>query len=441
MRRRELASVNLQTDIPGPNSRALAERRKEAVVDAHGSVVPIYAASAEGATITDVDGNVFLDFAGGIGALNTGHRHSVILDRVRHQIDDYLHVCFTVTPYEPYVALAERLNRITPGDFPKKTLLVNSGAEAVENAVKVARYVTRRPRVISFEHSFHGRSLMTMALTYKEMPYKHGFGPFPEDVLRLPFPYKRDSSEGALFIRSLHALLDEAGADTVAAVVIELVAGEGGFMPANREFVAELRKVCTNEGIVLVVDEVQSGFGRTGKMFACEWYDLEPDIITMAKSLSGGLPLAAVTGRAEMMDAVHAGGLGGTFGGNSLACQSALGAIEILEKLRGDGRLDHLSGSIPHKFQALQERSPFVSDARGIGCMYSLEICDGTPAENPSKERANKLLDRCLQAGLIMILAGTDGNVIRTLMPLTISDGELKEGIEILEENILVLES
>lgn len=436
-----MGSVDLKTEIPGPKSLALAERRKSAVVNAHVSVAPIYADSAQRATISDVDGNVFLDFAGGIGALNSGHRHPVILDRIRQQMDDFLHVCFTVTPYELYIELAEKLNEITPGDFPKKTLLVNSGAEAVENAVKVARYVTERPRVIAFEHSFHGRSLMTMALTYKEMPYKHGFGPFPEDVLRLPYPYSRDSLEVVHYIRALHELLDEAGAHTVAAVVIELVAGEGGFMPANREFVVELQNVCKENGIMLVVDEVQSGFGRTGKMFACEWYDLEPDIITLAKSLSGGLPLSAVTGRAEMMDAVHVGGLGGTFSGNPVACQSALGAMEVLEELKGSGRLDHLAKLIPQRFQAIRKQSRFVSDARGIGCMYSLEMCDGRAEERPSKKKANELLNRCLQDGLIMILAGTDGNVIRTLMPLTISDDELEEGIAILEKNVRTLES
>ena len=427
--------VNQKTDIPGPKSNELAIRRKNSVVDAHSSVAPVYTAKAEGATITDVDGNVFIDFAGGIGAMNTGHGNPVISDEIKSQVDDYLHVCFTVTPYEPYVALAEKLNAMTPGDFPKKTLLVNSGAEALENSVKVARYWTERPGVIVFEHAFHGRSLMTMALTYKDMPYRHGFGPFPDVVHRLPYPYNR----GKKAMEEFDALLSEKGKETFAAVVIELVAGEGGFMTADKDYVAHVQKRCSDHGIVLVADEVQTGFGRTGKMFSCNWYDLEPDIIAMAKSLSGGLPMSAITGKAEMMDKVHAGGLGGTFGGNPAACRAGLAAIGLLEELQASGRLDQLTTVIPERLHALAEKSPFVNEARGIGAMYSLELCDGIPEAKPSKERAAEVLHNCLQDGLIMILSGTYGNVIRTLMPLVISDEELDEGMVILEKNVLAL--
>ena len=430
-----MGTVHLQTEVPGPNSRKLAWRRKNAVVNGHASVTPIFAAKADGAAITDVDGNVFIDFAGGIGAMNSGHRHPAVVDEIGRQIDDYAHLCFTVTPYEPYVSLAEKLNDITPGDFPKKTLLVNSGAEALENAVKVARYWTERPGAIVFEHAFHGRSLMTMALTYKEMPYKHGFGPFPDVIHRLPYPYNRGEEAVAEF----DALLAQEGKDAFAAVIIELVAGEGGFMPADKSFVTHVRKQCSEQNIVLIVDEVQTGFGRTGRMFASEVYSLEPDIICMAKSMSGGLPLSAVTGRAEMMDKVHAGGLGGTFGGNPVACRGAMVAIAVLEELKQSGRMAHLAEDIVSRFHAISEKSSFVKEARGLGSMYSLEICDGTSGEAPSKNRAEEVVLNCLTDGLIMILAGTDGNVIRTLMPLTISDAELEEGIAILKKNILAL--
>ncbi|MBH31857.1 MAG: 4-aminobutyrate--2-oxoglutarate transaminase [Candidatus Marinimicrobia bacterium] len=430
-----MGTVQLKTEIPGPKGRSLAARREKSVVDGHASVSPIFAAKAEGATITDVDGNVFIDFAGGIGAMNSGHRHPAVVGEIDRQIHDYAHLCFTVTPYEPYVALAEKLNDITPGDFLKKTLLVNSGAEALENAVKVARYWTNRSSAIVFEHAFHGRSLMTMALTYKEMPYKHGFGPFPDVIQRLPYPFNRGKEALAQF----DALLEEKGDEAFAAVIIELVAGEGGFMPVDKSFLAHVRKRCSEHNIVLIVDEVQTGFGRTGRMFASEVYNLEPDIICMAKSMSGGLPLSAVTGKAEMMDKVHAGGLGGTFGGNPVACRGAMAAIAVLEELEQSGRMAKLADKVTSRFCAIAEKSSFVKEARGLGAMYSLDICDDTFKKAPSKERAEKVLHNCLADGLLMILAGTGGNVIRTLMPLTISDGELEEGMSILEKNILVL--
>lgn len=430
-------SIQIKTEIPGPRSRELAARRKVSVVNAQGSAAPVYIAGAEGCFLTDVDGNVFLDFAGGIGTVNSGHRNPVILDKVKSQLEDYLHVCFTVVPYEPYITLAECLNEITPGNFAKKTLLVNSGAEAVENAVKVARYYTKREGIIVLEDAFHGRTFMTMSMTHKEMPFKHGFGPFASCVYRLPFPYDTKSVDANHFINELYDLLDRLGKEKIAAIVIELVTGEGGFLPANPGFVHEVRKVCTNNGIILVIDEVQTAFGRTGKMFASEWYDLEPDIITLAKSMSGGLPISAVTGRAEMMDCVHLGGLGGTFGGNPVACQSALGAIEIIERLESIGRLAELARTVPERMNSISNKSRFVSDVRGIGCMYSLEVSDGSSENNPSKEKASEVLNLCLQDGLIMILSGEHGNVIRTLFPLTISDDYLELGMSIIEKHLM----
>lgn len=434
-----MKSIRIATDIPGPRSRALAKRREASVVNGHASVTPIYAASAEGWTITDVDGNVFLDFAGGIGSANAGHRNPAVLGAVSSQLNDFLHLCFTVTPYEPYIALAEKLNAIAPGRLAKKTLLVNSGAEAIENAVKVARHATGRPNLIAFEHAFHGRTLLTMSLTHKEMPYKHGFGPFFQDVHRIPYPYPLSGGAQAS-ARALDSLLARIGAETVAAIVIELVTGEGGFYPADKRFVADLRTLTSERGIVLIVDEVQTGLGRTGKMFACDWYGLEPDLVAMAKSLGGGLPLAAVTGRTELMDSVHRGGLGGTFGGNPLSCAAALGAIEAIEDLDSCGRLGELAAHVPERLKGIASRSRFVTDVRGLGCMMALEIGDGEPEGKPSKERAERVARGCIEDGVILILSGTEGNVIRLLMPLTISEEALEEGIAIIESNILKLE-
>lgn len=432
-----MTTIKINTDIPGPKSRRLAERRRASVVNAHGSVSPIYVSKAEGCYITDVDGNIFLDFAGGIGSMNSGHGHPKIFEKVKNQLEHYLHVCFTVSPYEPYILLAEELNRITPGNFKKKTLLVNSGAEAVENAIKIARCYTNRSRIVVFESAFHGRTFMTMSLTHKENPYKKGFGPLMPDVYRLPFPYEKISDGIDRFTPPLYKLLEELSPDTIGAIVIELVAGEGGFMPAHPRFIHELREVCTEHDIVLVIDEVQTGFGRTGKLFACDWYDIEPDIITLAKSMSGGLPISAVTGRENMMDSVHVGGLGGTFGGNPVSCQSALGAIEIIKQLVTDGRLEQLAFQTSNRMDQIAKKSRFISDSRGIGCMYSLEICDGSLEQLPSKEKADQILNGCLQDGLLMILSGEDGNVIRTHFPLSISDDDLEIGMSIIEKHLL----
>jgi len=407
------------------------------VANAHGSVSPIYVSKTEGCYITDVDGNTFLDFAGGIGSMNSGHCHPKILNKIKYQLEHYLHVCFSVSPYEPYILLAETLNRITPGRFNKKTLLVNSGSEAVENAIKVARCYTNRSRVVVFESAFHGRTFMSMSLTHKENPYKKGFGPLMPEVYRLPFPYKKTSDGIDKYTIPLYKLLDELSPDTIGAIVIELVLGEGGFMQADPTFIHELRNVCTKHGIVLVIDEVQTGLGRTGKMFACDWYELEPDIITLAKSMSGGLPISAVVGKAEMMDSVHVGGLGGTFGGNPVSCQSALGAIEIIENLIDCGRLEQLAYQTSERMDQIAGRSKFISDSRGIGCMYSLEVCDGTPEKNPSKEKAEQIQNGCLQDGLLMILSGEDGNVIRTHFPLSITDDDLEIGMSIIEKHLL----
>src|SRR5262245_5054325 len=331
------ASIRLKTALPGPRSLELGRRRDAAVPRGVGHATPIYASEARGARVTDVDVNVLIDFAGGIGTMNVGHANPEVVRAASDQLSRFTHTCFSVAPYEPYVALAEKLNAIAPGRGPKKTMLANSGAEALENAVKIARHATGREAVVVFEHAFHGRTLLTMSMTSKVRPYKFGFGPFAPEVYRLPFPYEyRGRSAGAA---AAEASLEEffkthVAAERVACIVLELVLGEGGFVVAPPDYVSALAKVCRAHGILLVADEVQTGFGRTGKMFACEHYGLEPDLVTMAKSLAGGLPLSAVTGRAEVMDSAHVGGLGGTYTGNPVACAAALAAIDVIEKNR-----------------------------------------------------------------------------------------------------------
>src|SRR5215467_6534505 len=335
-----MKTIHLRTEIPGPKSRALMQRREAAVPRGPYHATPVFAARSEGAVIEDVDGNRFLDFAGGIGCLNTGHRPPEVDSAIRAQLEKYLHLCFSVTPYEGYVAVAEKLNALAPGKFAKKTLLVNSGAEALENAVKIARAFTKRPAAIVFNDAFHGRTLMTLALTSKTHPYKAGFEPFPGDVYRIPFAYCYRCSYGLTYpgckLACAHALEDAfkrlVAPESVAAVIAEPVLGEGGFVVPPKEFYPAIREICRQHGILFIADEVQSGIARTGKYFAIEHYGVEPDIITSAKSLGGGLPLAAVTGRAEIMDAPGVGGLGGTFGGNPVVCAAALAAIDIIEK-------------------------------------------------------------------------------------------------------------
>jgi len=350
-----MKSIQLRTEIPGPNSRALMKRREAAVPRGPSHATPVFTARAEGALIEDVDGNKFLDFAGGIGCLNTGHRPAQIEAAVRQQLEKYMHLCFSVTPYEGYVAVAEKLNSLTPGKFAKKTLLVNSGAEAVENAIKIARAFTKRPAIIAFNDEFHVRTMMALSLTSKTHPYKAGFEPFPGDVYRLPYAYCYRCSYGLTYpsckLTCASALEDAfkliVSAESVAAVIAEPVLGEGGFIAPPKEFYSILQEICRKHGILFIADEVQSGIGRTGKFFAIEHYGVEPDIITSAKSLGGGLPMAAVTGRAEVMDAAGVGGLGGTFGGNPLSCAAALAALELMEK---DGLLAR-STQLGQKFE------------------------------------------------------------------------------------------
>jgi 4-aminobutyrate aminotransferase/(S)-3-amino-2-methylpropionate transaminase len=436
--------IQLRTEIPGPASRALLARRARAVPRGVPAVTPIAVVHAEGAVLTDADGNRFIDFAGGIGVVNTGHRHAGVVAAVRAQLDRYAHVCFPVSTYEPYVELAERLNRITPGSHEKRTFFVNSGAEAVENAVKVARAFTGRQAIVCFEHGFHGRTNLTLALTSKVMPYKKGFGPFAPEVYRLPFPYcyRCSRAAGAVGVQQCcmasRRYLDELFAATVdpgsvAAIVMELELGEGGFIPAPVGFVQALAGFARDHGILFVADEIQTGFGRTGRMFASEHYGLEPDVITTAKSLAGGLPLAAVTGRADVMEAAQVGGLGGTYGGNPLACAAALAVLDAMETERLPERAQRAGDRIRGRFCHWATRFSWVGDVRGLGAMIGLELVGDRESRAPDKARTGRLLTAALERGVVLLSAGTYGNVVRVLAPLTADDAVLDEGLDAME--------
>ena len=407
-------------------------------------ITPVFVEQAEGAVIEDVDGNRFLDFAGGIGCLNAGHSAPVVVAALRRQIDRFLHTCFMVTPYESYVRLAERLNAAAPGDFPKKTLLLNSGAEAVENAVKIARAYTRRSAVICFEDAFHGRTLLTMSLTSKTHPYKAGFEPFASDVYRIPYAYCYRCSYGLKYpscaVHCAHHLEDTfarvVAAESVAAVIAEPVLGEGGFVTPPPEFLSTVHEICRRHGIVFIADEVQTGFGRTGKLFACEHFGIAPDLLVTAKSLGGGLPLAAVTGRADIMDHTGPGSLGGTFGGNPLACEAALAMLEIMERDKLPERTTQLGERFAVRARAWQGRWPQVGEVRGLGAMQAMELVRSRETLEPAAEETKQITRCCYEHGLIVISAGSYSNVIRILMPLVISDEQFEEGLNVLESSL-----
>ena len=439
--------IQIRTEIPGPKSRDLLARRAAAVPRGVPAVTSIAVAHAEGAVVTDVDGNRLIDFGGGIGVVNTGHRHPGVVEAVRAQLDRFAHVCFPVSTYEPYVELAERLNRVTPGDHEKRTFFVNSGAEAVENAVKVARAFTGRQAIVCFEHGFHGRTNLAMALTSKVVPYKKGFGPFAPEVYRLPYPYcyrceTADRRTGGQadrccmadpdwLERQFAAMVDPG---SVAAVVMELELGEGGFVPAPVEYVRALAAFAKAHGILFVADEIQTGFGRTGAMFACEHYGLVPDVITTAKSLAGGLPLAAVTGRAEVMEAAEPGGLGGTYGGNPLACAAGLAVLDAMERERIPERAARAGERIAGRFRSWAERYPSIGDVRGLGAMVGMEVVADRASRKPDKALTGRLLAAALRRGVILLSAGTYGNVVRVLAPLTADDALVDEGLDAMDE-------
>ncbi len=430
------------TQIPGPRSRELVDRRAASMPSAFPPVHPVVVARASGAIIEDVDGNRLIDLATGISVLNVGHAPEDVMDAAKRQLDLDTHTS-GVTANEPSIELAERLNALTPGDMPKKTFFANSGAEAVENAVKVARYATRRPAIVTFDHAFHGRTLLAMTLTAKVMPYKQGFGPFAPEVYRLPFayPYRWPSGPDRCAEEALAYAIDEMhkhiGEENIAAVIAEPIQGEGGFVVPAPGFLKGLADFCAQHGICFIADEIQSGMGRAGRWYAIEDEGIVPDIVTTAKSLGAGLPISAVTGRAELMDSVHPGGLGGTYGTNPVAAAAALAVLDKIEREDLLVRARRIGDVILARLRTMQDRFDTIGDARGRGAMCAIELVADRHSKEPlAGDRINAIARRCLEEGVIVLTAGTYGNVIRLLPPLTIDDELLDDGLGVLEQAI-----
>jgi 4-aminobutyrate aminotransferase/(S)-3-amino-2-methylpropionate transaminase len=425
------------------NESLLAERNKH-IPQGPFNTHPIFAARAKGALITDIEGKEYIDFAGGIGVNNIGHCDDEVVKAIQDQAGKYIHTCFHVVMYEPYVELARRLNELTPGSFPKKTMFANSGAEAVENAVKIARHATGRPAVIAFEDAFHGRTLLTMSLTSKMKPYKFGFGPYAPEIYRMPYAYCYRCAFGleyptcelhcAYFLKEFFNT--HIASELVGALIVEPVLGEGGFVVPPKGYFQVLKKICEDSGIVFIADEVQTGFGRTGKMFAIEHFEVAPDLMTMAKSIAGGLPLSAITGRAEVMDHTHVGGLGGTYAGNPLACRAGLVVLEQFEKKGLLARGMEIGEKVIHRFREFYERYPVVGDVRGLGAMVGMELVADRRTKEPATGLTKQLVTKCREKGLLMISAGTHSNIIRPLMPLVITDEQLEKGLRIIGETL-----
>jgi 4-aminobutyrate aminotransferase/(S)-3-amino-2-methylpropionate transaminase len=418
----------------------LWERMQASVARGVSVSLPYFAAHAEGAEIRDVEGRRYIDFAGGIAVLNVGHRHPRVIAAVKAQLEQVTHACFQVTPYEPYVRLAERLGEIVPGPWPKKTILLSTGAEAVENAVKIARYATGRPAIIAFGGAFHGRTMMALALTGKVNPYKAGFGPFPADVYHVPFPDAYHGGSSAATMRAIDELFHSSvEANRVAAIIIEPVQGEGGFNVAPFAFLRELRALCDRHGILLIADEVQTGFGRTGKMFALEHAGVAPDMVAMAKSLAGGFPLSAVTGRADVMDAVAPGGLGGTYAGSPVACAAALVVLDVIRDEDVLGRAEKLGVMVRGRLEAMQRdaRLGCIGDVRGLGAMLAVELVKDRVTREPAPELARATVVRAAERGLVLLSCGVYANVLRILVPLVAPLELVDEGISILESALL----
>ena len=441
-------SIALRTAIPGPLSLQWMERRRNSVARGVAHATPVFIASGEGAIIEDVDGNRFLDFAGGIGCLNVGHAAPELTESVRVQAGRSLHNCFQVTPNDSYIRVAEELNRRVPAAPPNKTLLVNSGAEAVENAIKMARAFTGRPAVLAFDHAFHGRTLLGLTLTGKNHPYKAPFGPFAPEVYRLPYPYAyrcaHTSHERCGICRgeALERVFDTTVAsESVAAVVFEPVLGEGGFVPMPRPFAARLQSICRARGIVMIADEIQTGYGRTGHFFASEALGIEPDLVVTGKSMAGGLPLASVTGREEVVDAAPPGGLGGTYAGNPVACAAALAVFDLYDREQLTARAARLGEQFEWFTRDWATRFALIGDVRGLGIMRGIELVLDRTTKAPAREQAAMVVSECLRRGLIVLSAGTYGNVIRLLVPLVITDDQFTEGLGILEEALRVVDS
>lgn len=435
------------TSLPGPRSEELLKLREEHVPAGVSYGIPTFIKRGEGAMLEDVDGNILMDFAGGIGVLNIGYSQPEVVQAVKEQCEKFFHTSINVIQYEQYIRLAQKLNGIVPGDFRKKTMFVNSGAEAVENAVKISRKYTGRSEVVTFTGAFHGRTSFTMALTSKVKPYKFGFGPFAGSIHRAEFPYvyrcpKGISEENAIeyYIEKLHNFfLEEVSPDEVAAVIIEPVQGEGGFIPVPLEYARELRKICDRNGIVLICDEVQTGYCRTGRMFASEYWaeqGIYPDIITSAKSIAGGLPLSAVTARVEIIDAAQAGGIGGTYCGNPIATAAALKVIEIMEKDQLAEKAERIGAATRKRLEQMKGKYEIIGDVRGLGAMLAIELVKDRATKEPAKEETKAIISLCNQNGLVVLDAGIRGNNLRFLMPLVITSEQLDTGLDIIERAV-----
>jgi 4-aminobutyrate aminotransferase / (S)-3-amino-2-methylpropionate transaminase / 5-aminovalerate transaminase len=428
-------AIHLKTAIPGPKSRAILERKARVVADPLSIYAPVVIAEAHGATLTDVDGNTFIDFTGGVGCLNVGHSHPRVVEAAQSQLEQFSHTDFTIVPYEVYVELAERLTELAPVRKPAKAAFFNAGTEAVENAVKFARAYTKRPAVLAFEGGFHGRTMLSLTMTSKTHPYKAGLGPFAPEIYRVPFAqdYRGPSTDDALSAVE-RAFTTEVAAEQVAALVVEPVQGEAGFLPAPRDFLVGLRRICDEHGIVFVVDEVQTGFGRTGRMFATEHYGIEADLMTVAKSIAAGLPLSGVIGAAEIMDAPGDSAIGGTYVGNPVAQAAALAVLDVIEEEGVVERAAQLGESMRRRMLGWQERFPAIGDVRGLGAMLAIELVADRETKQPAPELASAVVAEAASRGLLLLKAGIYSNCIRVLSPLTLSDEELDEALSVWDE-------
>jgi len=428
-------------------NNTLKELRDNYIPPGHGSLTSSYVVSAKGAIVRDVEGRDFIDFSSGIGVMNVGHSHPKVVAAIKDQAEKFTHTCFMVLPYEPVLTLAEKLCAVTPGAFPKTALFINSGAEAVENAVKIARYYTKRPAIIAFENGYHGRTLLTMSLTSKVKPYKFGFGPFAPEVYRMPFAYcyrcpfglEYPGCDIACADHLKEFFISHVAAEKTAAVIAEPITGEGGFITPPPEYFPKLIKICRDNGILFIADEIQTGMGRTGKMFAMENWNVEPDLMTVAKSLAAGMPLSAVAGRKEMMEVVHPFGLGGTYGGNPVACRAGLAVMEIFEEENLLQTSEALGKKLRKRFDDFQKEYELIGDVRGMGPMLALELVKDRETKEPATDEAKALVKFCYDKGLIILSCGNFGNVIRTLMPLVITNELLERGLAIIEEGLTSL--
>lgn len=436
--------ASVKTKLPGPKAQELLNRRHNSVPQGVSFGVPTFAQSAEGAIVTDVDGNTFIDFAGAIGTINVGHSHPKVKEALKDQVDRYIHTGFNVMMYEPYIELTEKLAKLAPGDFEKKALLLNSGAEAVENAVKIARKYTKRQGVVSFTRGFHGRTLLTMTMTSKVKPYKYGFGPFAPEVYRAPYPYVYRRPDGMteeaydqyVLEEFKNFLISDVAPETIAAVVMEPVQGEGGFIVPSKAFVQGVYELCQEHGILFVADEIQTGFSRTGRYFAIEHFGVVPDLITVSKSLAAGVPISGVIGRKEIMDEASPGELGGTYSGSPLGCRAALAVLDIIEEEKLNERAAAIGQRVMQKFEELARRFECIGHVRGLGAMCAMEIVQDPQTKEPDKVLTSAIVQEAGQRGLLLLSAGVYSNVIRLLMPIVITDEQLEEGFTILEQAI-----